>query len=228
MTDKKKAKKVKPAKADQTTNYHIETPVTDFAVAALHNCFLTAIGILVDKFATDENREEVDTFIKDTLEPLHTAGIVTANNSVMLVEYLQHYLIGKKNIPLPAFYKIEDLMTGVKRHVTALPSEVLNKPGVGSDDPRWKTEPLPMAGLKEDTRIPVKCETFDSIIYGYLELFRQEVMDENNQIYVEVSPFPAIRIAKNYVPATAVWRWFEVDEQTVKDAWNHGKSRVRK
>lgn len=221
--------KAKPAKVDLVTNFHIPTPATDFAVSTLHSSFLHAIDILVEKFATDENKEEISTFIKDTLEPLHSAGIVTANNSVMLVEYLQEYLIKQRNIPLPAFYKIEDLMTGVKRHVTALPAEVLNKPGIGSDDPRWKTEPLSMDKLDAETRIPVRCETFDSVLYGYLELFRQETLNEETKdIQYEVSPFPAIRISKNYVPVSAVWRWYEVDEKTVKDAWKSGKSRVRK
>lgn len=213
---------------EQTPVSAIDVKNIDFVKKSLETLWDVFSSELLTKLGdTPENRQ----WLLDKTAFLRHAHLATALNAIDFVEYYQHYVVGKREVDLPVIFTLENLGRGIRNHASAIPLTALNKHGVGSDDPRWTYESLPVsrlfAGEPGSVRIPIRGETLTETIYGYLELFTFE-KKVGDRIVRHITEIPAIRVKDNYIVPNAVWRWFEVDESSVKDAWLTGKSYVKK
>lgn len=179
---------------------------------------------------TPENRE----FLEKTSALLQTSNLQTAYNGVQFMELFNYHINGQRPIDLGTLFVMNDFLRGFSNHVAAIPLNYLNVydfDSVGaSSDPRLGFDALPIQKLAADpanARIPVKIETFTDIMYGYLEMFRYQKMMGDKPITL-LTDHPSIRIKDNYVAVNAIYRWCEVDNDTVKQAWYQGRSIVKK
>ena len=211
-----------------TNTTSIDVKNLDFVKQSLNTLWdVFSVEVIKKLGDTPENRQ----WLLDKTTFLRHAHIATALNAVDFVEYYQHYVVGKREVDLPVIFTLENLGRGIRNHASAIPMTALNKHGVGTDDPRWVYDNLPVGrlftGEPGSVRIPIRGETLTETIYGYLELFTFE-KQIGDRIVKHITEIPAIRVKDNYIVPNAVWRWFEVEETAVKDAWRTGKSYVKK
>ena len=154
-------------------------------------------------------------------------------HGIQLMEMFNWHINGGHEMDLGALFIMNDHMRGFQNYAAGLPQNLLNvyDPELaGSDDPRWSFDALPVSRLQVDpqnTRIPVKVETFTDIMYGYLEMFRFQ-RKVGDRIVTFMTGVPGLRIKDNYVSTNAIYRWIEVDNETVKSAWHQGRSIQKK
>ncbi len=179
---------------------------------------------------TPENRE----WLTSITAQLQSSSFQSAYFGVQLTELYNYHVNGQRPIDMGSLFVMNDFMRGFKNHVAAIPQQYLNvwdmESAGASGDPRLGFDPLPVTALQADpanARIPVKVETFSDIMYGYLEMFRfgQMVGDKPMNFLTNQ---PALRIKDNYVTPNSIFRWCEVDNDTVKQAWFQGRSIVKK
>lgn len=179
---------------------------------------------------TPENRE----WLTSITAQLQSSSFQSAYFGVQLTELYNYYVNGQRPIDLGSLFVMNDFMRGFKNHVAAIPQQYLNiwdMESVGaSSDPRLGFDALPVTALQADpanARIPVKVETFTDIMYGYLEMFRFGQMIGDKPMNFLTNQ-PALRVKDNYVTPNSIFRWCEVDNDTVKQAWYQGRSIVKK
>lgn len=178
---------------------------------------------------TPENRE----WILEKSELLQTSDFSKTYHGVQFMELFNYYVNGRQNWDLAALFIMNDHMRGFTNHAANLPQDLLNVVDMktaGAQDPRWTYDALPINYLMEDpqnNRIPVKVETFTDIIYGYLEMFRFQ-KQAGEEVVTFVATHPALRVKDNYVTTNSIFRWFQVEESDVKNAWLQGRSIVKK
>jgi hypothetical protein len=179
---------------------------------------------------TEENRE----WLTSITAQLQTSAFQSAFFGVQLVELYNYYVNGQRPIDMGSLFVMNDFMRGFKNHVGSIPQQFLNvwdmDTAGASSDPRLGFTPLPVSQLMADPanmRIPVKVETFTDIMYGYLEMFRFGGMVGDKPMNYLTNQ-PALRIKDNYVAPNSIYRWCEVDIETVKQAWYQGRSIVKK
>ncbi len=178
---------------------------------------------------TPENRE----FLLKQSEVLQTSSFNMSYHGIQLMELFNWHINGGHELDLGALFVMNDHMRGFQNYAAGLPQNLMNvyDPELaGSDDPRWSFDALPVGRLQVDpqnARIPVKVETFTDIMYGYLEMFRFQ-RKVGDRIVTFMTGVPGLRIKDNYVSTNAIYRWIEVDNETVKMAWNQGRSVQKK
>ncbi len=179
---------------------------------------------------TPENRE----WLTSITALLQTSNYQAAYFGVQLVELYNYHVNGQRPIDIGSLFVMNDYMRGFKNHIGAIPQKYLNvwdmDTAGASADPRLDFGDLPVSILNADptnARIPVKVETFTDIMYGYLEMFRFSQMVGDRPMNFVTSQ-PALRIKDNYVTPNSIFRWCEVDNDTVKNAWNQGRSIIKK
>lgn len=176
---------------------------------------------------TPENRQAVI----DTMNDIQLHHINAIYNGVQFVEMFNYHLNGQGEWDVGARYVINDFIRGFLNHAPAIPLEMLNvEDSKTKPNPLYTFDPLPISELEADpinARIPVRIETFDSFITGYLENFRftKEVNGAPVQV---VTTAPAIRTRDNYIALNAVYRWYRVTDQKVRQDWEADKFHVRK
>lgn len=178
---------------------------------------------------TPENRE----WILEKSALLQTSDYSKTYHAVQFMELFNYYVNGRQPWDLAALFIMNDHMRGFTNHAANLPLELLNvvdNKTAGAQDPRFTFDALPVSTLLADpqnARIPVKVETFTDIMYGYLEMFRFQ-KEVEGQVMTFVTTHPALRVKDNYVTMNSIYRWCEVEESSVKDAWMSGRSIVKK
>lgn len=200
-------------------------------VRFLKSSWTSLLSQILDRVGdSEENRE----WLTAITAQLQSANYQAAYFGVQLTELYNYYVNGQRPIDMGSLFVMNDFMRGFKNHVAAIPQNFLNvwdMESVGaSADPRLGFEPLPVSALQADpanARIPVKIETFTDIMYGYLEMFRFAQMVGDKPMNFLTNQ-PALRIKDNYVTPNSIFRWCEVDNDTVKQAWYQGRSVVKK
>lgn len=224
-----------PDEAVKTTpKLGADLTATEFAQKSLQAAWATFYKNFAAKFGVGENDENLK-WLRSQTSILQFAMLhMSAAGSEFLEYYDQYFLRNKGEIvETPVIFHMQNLATGFSRASHALPAPALNKHGVGSDDPNWTYDVLPTKRITEQDargrfiRVPIKAETFNEIIFGYYELFVHEKEVDGKKIYL-TTEFPAIRVKDNYIPPMAIWRWYEVSEKDVRDAWHTGRAVVKK
>lgn len=178
---------------------------------------------------TEENRQ----WILEKSELLQASDFSKTYHAVQFMELFNFYVNGRQPWDLAALFIMNDHMRGFTNHAPNLPQSMMNVIDTttpGMQDPRWTHDALPVSKLMADpnnARIPVKVETFTDIMYGYLEMFRFQ-KEVNGEVLTFVTTHPGLRVKDNYVTVNSIYRWCEVEESTVKDAWLQGRSIVKK
>lgn len=188
------------------------------------------LGQILNKLGdTPENRE----WLLEQSAVLQTSSFNMSYHGIQLMEMFNWHINGGHEMDLGALFIMNDHMRGFQNYAAGLPQNLLNvyDPELaGSDDPRWSFDALPVSRLQVDpqnARIPVKVETFTDIMYGYLEMFRFQ-RKVGDRIVTFMTGVPGLRIKDNYVSTNAIYRWIEVDSETVKSAWHQGRSIQKK
>lgn len=179
---------------------------------------------------TPENRA----FLETSSELLQTSNLQTAYNGIQFMELYNYHINGQRPIDLGTLFVMNDFMRGMSNHISAIPQNYMNvhdytSPGASSD-PRLGFDPLPISKLTVDpanARVPVKIETFTDIMYGYLQMMSYQTMIGDKAVTL-LTNHPCIRIKDNLVSVNAIYRWCEVDNDIVKQAWYQGRSIVKK
>lgn len=223
---------------DQAVNMNQQTPtienyaidIAEDTVKSLKGQWVVLLNDLLEKMGnTPENRE----WLNQRTAEIQVASFLTSYNAMQLSELFNFYINGGNEMDVGALFLMNDIIRGIRNHAAAFPQAYMNvyDPDLaGVDDPRWSYDNLPTERLMVNpgnVRIPVKIETFTELMYGYLELFAYNKQVDGKLVKIQTT-LPAIRIKDNFVVPNAVFRWFEVDEDTVKNAWNTGRSKVTK
>lgn len=174
--------------------------------------------------------EKQDANLREIMAKLHNPTTTAILAGIDLSDKFDHWVMGQREIPLAVVFDINNDITRLRNNSHALPAAALNKFGVGSDDPRWVYGPLPedriISGSVE--RIPMRAETTGALLYGYLELFTEQLKRPDGTPYEQLTNIVAFRCKNNYILPASIWRWFEVTDKDVKAAWNEGRSKVVK
>lgn len=154
---------------------------------------------------------------------MRKCAVETSVVAVELSRYVEEFVIPSQKMSAPVTFKLTDLVIDTQRKSTYLPPQALNTWGAGTDDPNWETGPLPVEQVINFvktgiTKIPVKCETNSSFVYGYLELFTYQTLHEGKIVNM-MSEFPAIRVKDKYLSISYVTKWKNVEEKDVKNIW---------
>lgn len=150
----------------------------------------------------------------------------SADTSLVAVElsrYVEEFVIPSQKMAPAVTYKLTDLVVDTQRKSTYIPLTALNTWAPGTDDPNWETGPLPVEEIVNFvktgvTKIPVKCETNGSFVYGFLELFSYQTLHEGKIVNM-MSEFPAIRVKDKYLSISYITKWKRIDEKEVKNVW---------
>ena len=207
---------------------------TQFAQKSLNAAWSVFYKEFAAKFGNGENDENL-LWLRSKTAQLQFAMLHMSAAGSEFMDYYNEYFIRRRGevVETPVIFHMQNLATSFSRASHALPPAVLNKHGVGSDDPNWTYNLLPTDRIVQTDergryiRVPIKAETFNEIIFGFYELFIHEKEVEGKKIYL-TTEFPAIRVKENYIPPSAIWRWYEVTEKDVRDAWHTGRSIVKK
>lgn len=169
--------------------------------------------------------------IFEVFKGIQTAHVNTAYNGLQFIEMYNYHMNGQGDWDMGARYVIDDFVRGFLNHVPALPLEYLNIEDSGKQNPLYTFDPIPVEQLQadpENARIPVRIETLDRFLTGYIENFRFMKNVNGNPIQI-ITTAPAIRTKENYVTLNSIYRWYPITEELLKRDWEDGRwNRLKK
>lgn len=145
-------------------------------------------------------------------------------NSVQLADLYNYFVAGGQPLDQGIMFIMNDYYSGVMLNSTTVPLHLLNVhdsevPGI--NDPAWTTDPMPLTEVVANpgSRIPVRVETLKEVYYGYLSCFSFEVKREDNKVVRIQTNHPGISTKRGWIGTNSIYRWMEVSEEAVKNAW---------
>lgn len=171
--------------------------------------------------------EENETWVKNICSTLRSSHIGTAIHAADLIDNYNYNVLERKEHDEVVGFLLQNSIAGIRNHYSAIPRRSFSlHPAEMDADTRWKYGPLPMERALNGEKIPMRLQTLQDTIFGYYELMIKRVLGENNQIIEYVTTIPAIRTKKGYLLPNTIWRWHEVEERDVKQAWLMGRDLV--
>lgn len=200
------------------------------ALYGMNAMWRTMLTQLLQRFGNDDETVKFLTQVTDV--PRYITSNL-AYNAVQLADLHNYFLGGRQPLDEGSLFVMDDYARGVMTSGTGmLPAQlnIFDSTAPGAEDPRWSYDDVPTSRVVSDPTngsVPVKVETFTDIFYGYLECYKYNIPGDGTNYEVQTT-HPGIRTKNGWITINSIYRWFETDAATVKNAWNTGTHHVKK
>lgn len=208
------------------TNYVPEVSNAEFVAQSLSIAWNSFEALLVNKLGANEENEE---WVRSACSLLRGSHLGTAIHAADLIDTYNYHVVTNRQHDEIIGFILQDKIAAVTSQYTAIPRAALSlHPKEMDADKRWLYTPLPAQRLLtgKERSIPVRIQTPKDTIFGYYELMIKEWATPDGKVARAGTTVPCVRIKSGYILPNSTWRWHEVEERDVKDAWLRGKDMV--